>query len=287
MILDICTYIMARRDLVVTTSRGKGLNKIINDDTMEIPEYIPGGTYQQLTDLAIKRIQASPQINDFHVYLVGGLPNLTTRISNKKQLNGKPKWMRLKYCYDEVIHEGSAEEAAGRVIEEINKANFRIRAQGATPCFSTICPMSLRTWNHKRWRQRCTRYLKYSHLYQKMQEKHLLATEIVNRHIYATNKENQMVTPKIGEIVFKKRFRNSERPPYMAYGKFEDGVHGDEIFKLEAAAELHWTSIRNRHERRVGRLSKPPIDYVLIEVDLDVFDPAVLTRGVAWEFPTH
>ena len=95
-LLDSCTYIMARRDLAVTTSRGRDLNKIIHSNIMEIPDYIPGGSYHQITNLAIKTMKASSHCDNYNVYLVGGLPDLTTHITNKKQLYSKPKWMRKK-----------------------------------------------------------------------------------------------------------------------------------------------------------------------------------------------
>ena len=250
-----------KKDLIVGTSRARNIVTSFSDTSISClgvnAKCIPGASYATLVEEGVKDLKLSPSSQETrHVYLMGGLPDLTTRLTNRKTLKRMPMSLQNRWRYEEVIHEGTVGEAADRVIHEINRADTIIRSHGAVPCFCTIVPMSFRKWNKTRHGQKKTYCLKYFNKYEEMQNKHLEATNIVNRHIYHINKQNGMATPKTAEKVFI--LKNPSRPLHMSFGRLVDGVHCDDLTNLALFEELLWTILRNRHKRRVGRLERLP-----------------------------
>ena len=73
----------------------------------------------------------------------------------------------------------------------------KIKNANATPIFSTICPMSLDTWNHRRPSQHRTSHLSSFPYYPLMQEKHESVILKINQEIHLLNKSHNMHTPDL------------------------------------------------------------------------------------------
>ena len=151
---------------------------------------------------------------DTIIYIVGGMPDLTTRV---KEGRGPSR-------YEEVIFKEDVEEAVERVAELYRRANLEVKQTGVTPVFATISPIHLRTWNLERLAQRKTTHLQHIHEYRHMQNQHELCVQILNRHISAINEENGMQTPRLAKHVLQKRGKNQNyRFRTDRFGK--DGCH--------------------------------------------------------------
>ena len=91
----------------------------------------------------------------------------------------------------------------------------------AIPIFSTICPMSIRTWNRHRLSRHRTSHLNHFTKYDYMQSLLEEAITLINTLILSINSKNQVATPKICQPIMY--FRKGHLR--CRYGKLPDGAH--------------------------------------------------------------
>ena len=103
------------------------------------------------------------------------------------------------------------------IISLFKSAAEKIKNANATPIFSTICPMSLDTWNHRRLRQHRTSHLSSFPYY----PKHESVILKINQEIHLLNKSHNMHTPRLAKSVIYHR-KGQLR---CRYGRLVDGVH--------------------------------------------------------------
>ena len=118
----------------------------------------------------------------------------------------------------------------------------KIKNANATPIFSTICPMSLDTWNHRRLSQHRTSHLSSFPYYPLMQEKHESVILKINQEIHLLNKSHNMHTPRLAKSVIYHR-KGQLR---CRYGRLVDGVHPNHNLQNEYGSTHStgsWTSI--------------------------------------------
>ena len=97
----------------------------------------------------------------------------------------------------------------------------KIKNANTTPIFSTICPMSLDTLNHRHLSQHHTSHLTSFPYYPLMQEKHKSVISKINQEIHLLNNSHKMHTPRLAKSVIyhhKGQLR-------CRYGRLVDGVH--------------------------------------------------------------
>ena len=111
----------------------------------------------------------------------------------------------------------------------------KIKNANATPIFSTICPMSLDTWNHRRPSQHHTSHLSSFPYYPLMQEKHESVILKINQEIHLLNKSHNMHTPRLAKSVIYHR-KGQLR---CWYGRLVDGVHPKHNLQNEWVLDLN------------------------------------------------
>ena len=224
-------------DLVMCTSRGKGLedalyslpeNPIIN------PHFIvrPGTPILDLTREAENIITHSSTPNSLiHVYFIAGLIDITEKIKD--------------HIYEEVIFNESSESAPPRVMSLIYQSSKSILNTGATPCYATITPMHLNTWNEHRLNIHRTSYLLHHNHYDSMQTNLNKAVTEINSLITELNIRNHIQTPRLAQHTLYKP--GQRRPTYkFRHHLLADGIHASDTLKNIWAKTLTDTMSLNR-----------------------------------------
>ena len=157
-------------------------NPIIN------PDFIvrPGTPILDLTWEAENIIAHSSTPNSLiHVYFIAGLIDITKKIED--------------HIYEKVIFNESFEPAPSCVMSLNYQSSKSISKTGATPCYATITPMHLNTWNEHRLNIHRTSYLLHHNHYDSMQtnliktitEINSLITELyISNHIQTQDLHN-------------------------------------------------------------------------------------------------
>ena len=231
-------------DILIGTSRGRSLvdSEFLRFGADTIPfvaKYKKGGKLSQLLGMAVGEIKKFPlsKREDVHVYFLAGMPD-TTHV--------KHSW---DWSYQEVIMVGTVEEVTSRVKDTIEHVSEIVKSHGAKPCFCTISPMHFQRWNTVRLNDhKVTTHLKHQDQYHSMQMAHQETCTILNQFIYETNRENDMETPKIAEVVFKSQ--HARRPPRFKHYRLTDGVHPDDCVATGWTHEIVKTMLNNAVRRR-------------------------------------
>ena len=211
-------------DAIFASSRGKHMRPIM-DKQHPNPKHLfisakSGATLEDLGRTAEAYVKKSSHPQRCHIYFMAGLCDVTYR-------DWDPDYSSNE-TYDEVIFNESPHQAFIRLRHTINYISNRITSLGAKPCFATIVPSSLKTWNNIRLEQNKTAFLIHHNHYDDMQTNMIKAILQINQHISAINQSNQMITPYIAETVITAC--KKPKPPRIHYNRLEDGVHpSDEL----------------------------------------------------------
>lgn len=220
----------------MATSRGKGLGDHLSSSNhnFTIPKRvitIPGASIERLTEEATHIINTHPTPQKIHTYFVAGIPDITTMIRDA--------------CYEEVIFNDSPQTAHTSHKTILEYAQTSILATKSTPCFATVAPISLKTWNETRLNQLKTHYLIHHEHYNDMQA--LLIKSIININctIIELNNRVHMHTPKFCDRILHKQNAH-KRNHKVRYGRLVDGVHGNTETKIYWAGEILNSIMINR-----------------------------------------
>ena len=141
-------------NIIVATSRGRGLREIMSRRENTILSVHPGANLELLEDEALQLLDDVSDNTDTHVYFVAGLPDVTQRLKRSFYL-----WGRYRK-YDEVtMPDFDAEKITKDIVSKYESTAVKKKKTNVTPVFCTICPMSLATWNRRRLSQHRTAYL--------------------------------------------------------------------------------------------------------------------------------
>ena len=194
-------------NIIMATSRGEGLKKIYKGKPAIQLHVHKGSTLAFLTHTALRHIhklKRDPQHRDtdIHIYFMAGICDITY----KDELPHRRDWdaYTKKHHYEEVIFMESPHEASTRIKTQLLNAAHQISSAGAAPCFCTIPPCSISTWNHERLKQRKTTHLLHFRHYDDMQVNLQKAILDINRYIITLNIAHNMITPKIAVNIVKK-----------------------------------------------------------------------------------
>ena len=199
------------QNLIVASSRGIHLGKHLKSENTCI-KFESGGKIRNLTTAAVNHIKT--QQVDF-VYFVAGLPDITTKLTKDFYLNGE------KCRYEEIIFTEDPTATIHRVQNIIRDAETKIKAVNAIPVFTTITPCNINRYNHHRLEKHFTSHLEYFQDYSHQQERLHTAIATINQIIHLVNSQNEVVTPKLAQLVTYKR-RGHWR---YRYGRLYDGTH--------------------------------------------------------------
>lgn len=203
-------------NIIVATSRGRGFEEITarRDDT--ILSVHPGASLKKLQKEALKLLKDVPLSNENYVYFVAGLPDVTEKRTYTFYMHGKPR------RYEEVtMPSTNPTKAAEDITFQFRSTAKKILKAKATPIFSTICPMSIATWNHRRLSQHRTTHLSSFKQYPTMQKHHEEVILKVNKAIHVINRKNDKHTPRLAnQVIYHRKGQLRCR-----YGKLVDGVH--------------------------------------------------------------
>ena len=214
-------------NIVVATSRGKAVFPLLekSNRSNNIPSrlyFYPGAKYTHLTTETLRIIEneRTPNTN-IHVYILGGLPDLTKRLKNNPT---QPK-------YEEVIMEGNAKTNTERIMKEITTMYDKISRTGAKIIICPIVPSNISKWNYTRLTQHKTLSLKQFGLYPEMQHTlHQTVTQ-VNKEVTILNSSHNLRTPFINRSVITSfKVTENQTPKYkFSYNNFQDGVHPNRL----------------------------------------------------------
>ena len=208
-------------------SRGQPLKHPIEQDIPRSSFYFRGGAgLEELGQRAVSDLQGHHDPESCVVYIVGGLPSVTYRDVDRRWSHG--------VSYEEVVFNEVEDDAVDRVCGMINNIDQQIRHMGATPCFSTIVPMSLRIWNETRLAQGRTHMLLHAQQYDDMQYFMMNSIKRINSHIVNTNVSNQVATPHMFDVVSTYEHGVSR----VHFDRFEDGVHLKTQYSEKCAKKL-------------------------------------------------
>ena len=217
-------------------SRGAPLKPIIESEIQYSSMYYKGGAkLEHLRDRAIQEISTHHDPESCVVYIVGGLPSVTQKDADKHWSRG--------VSYEEVVFVEDEDAAVQRVNALIDDIDYRIRYLGATPCFSTIIPMSLRIWNDTRLNQGKTHMLLHTKHYEDMQFFLTNAIRRINHHITCVNVNNQVATPQMFDVVATYH----QGVPRIHYDRFTDGVHLNQDYAKKCAKKLSMAMNHNTY----------------------------------------
>ena len=226
-------------DVIFSSSRGRDLYSPLSKLHRD-PEYLyiytrGGATLKSLQYAAYDYLDWTSDPTNCHVYFVAGMCDLTFKDTDRR-------WSH-KVKYEEVLFKGSALDTITRMTHLIDCISGHTLFMGAKPCFATILPMSLRTWNNYRLEQGKTSFLLHHNHYVEMQEAMNFAIRKINQHIHAVNASNTMVTPSLASSVVEYR---GLKKPRVYYSRFTDGVHPGEDLIEKWAKLLDRAIVRNR-----------------------------------------
>ena len=208
-------------------SRGQPLKHSVEQDIPRSSFFFRGGAgLEELGQRAKTDLENHHDPKSCIVYIVGGLPSVTYKDVDKKWSHG--------VSYEEVIFNEVEEDAVNRVCGLIDNIDQQVRHMGATPCFSTIIPMSLRIWNETRLAQGRTHMLLHSQQYDDMQHFMMNTIKRVNSHIVNINIQNQVATPHMFDVVSTYEHGASR----VHFERFEDGVHLKKVYSEKCAKKL-------------------------------------------------
>ena len=211
-------------NIIVATSRGRSLQELSRRREDTILSVHPGAKLKFLEDVALSYLNHADDNTTTHVYFVAGLPDVTFRRKYSFFLRGRYR------KYEEVIMPDSdVDEITRDIMDTFTCTAEKIKKTNATPIFSTICPMSVITWNRRRLSQHRTSHLASFPSYPLMQAKHEAVILKVNQAIHLLNRANMMNTPRLANPVIYRR-KGQVR---CRYGKLVDGVHPNRNLQKE------------------------------------------------------
>ena len=234
-------------NIVVATSRGRGLKAIERKRNDVVMSVHPGGKLWRLKKEAlhlIKEMGDSDATRPTLVYFVAGIPDITI----KKQANFK-LYGRHRHYEEVVMPESNLDTLIKDMTFLFVSTAECIKKAGATPVFATIAPMSIATWNSHRLHKHRTTHLTFFKNYDIMQTKLELLISSINKNIHQINKSNNVHTPRLSKSIMYQRRGHSR----CRYGMLVDGVHPslklsaswidtlDRVFDLNKIPALHST----------------------------------------------
>jgi len=167
-------------NIIFADSRGGNMKKQLHKThTHTAPIYTyPGANITYLCQQAIQFIQQqNTPMHDTHIYIIGGICDITYKDKDRAQ------------HYEETTFTDTPKHAAEKTIHTINHTYTQILEAGATPCFATIAPMSIDTWNNTRLTQHKTSYLLHHNHYSD-----IYVQELDPQHHHITHKQGHIQT---------------------------------------------------------------------------------------------
>ena len=212
-------------DIILASSRGRGHIQARVRRLHPHPERLHidargGAKLETLILEAIKLVKRSPSPPDCHVYFMAGLCDIKYRDVYTEFVDYR---RRKAHSYEEVSFTEDNTSAILRVTNLIDNIDKELRSLGAKPCFMTIPPCSLETWNLHRLNTGRTTHLIHHRQYPDMQSNLIFVINEINKFIVSTNSTNGMATPFLANTIIQscgpsKNFR-------VHYDRLVDGTH--------------------------------------------------------------
>lgn len=143
-------------NILVANSRGAGMRELIPNSILQRVIFRPGARISSLGQIATKSFIQSNSPSDTHVYIMAGIPDITTKLKSQN--------------YEEVIYLENPEITKSRVLNIYRETKNQLEKLKIKPIFCTISTMHLEKWNLTRQKQNKTTHLKYSGQYGEMKK---------------------------------------------------------------------------------------------------------------------
>ena len=239
-------------DIILASSRGKDMDVALGKIHKKPEKFrIMAKSGAELSDL----VERVPSIlrkckdpSNYHIYFLAGLCDITYRDHDS--------CYRVNEPYDEVLFMETPSEATNRVCKIIDSVAEKVLRAGAKPCFATIPPCSLNTWNNIRLNQYKTAFLLHHTHYEDMQSNLITSIIDINKYIVQTNTNNNMITPYLASTIVTNMGQN--KPHRIHYSRLADGVHPTDALRDRWAEKLNKAIEDNRS--RSARAVRPAIN---------------------------
>lgn len=233
-------------DIILADSRGKHPLIQYLYEQHPSPQHLQiearsGASLEILVRKAIAILRSVPDPSRYHIYFLGGICDITCM---HKDHMGWDRETGKALFYEEVTFTEPVEQAVPRYQNLIENISAEIIKLGAKPCFMTVPPSSIETWNTARFNQGITTHLLHYNHYKDMQPNLVRAIQGINYAIISLNIKNNMITPKIADNIMTSPGKN--KPPRVHYSRMSDGVHPDKTIKLSWAAKIIHSIKENR-----------------------------------------
>ena len=235
-------------DIILASSRGKGIQSRLrklhpHPDRLYISAR-GGAKLETLILDAIRLVKRHPTPSQCHVYFMAGLCDITFRDTYIEFVDYR---RRRAHMYEEVSFTEDNTQAVLRVTHIINNMEQELKWLGAKPCFMTIPPCSIQTWNfHRLTTGRTTHLIHHKH-YEDMQPNLISVINEINQFIVATNSNNGMSTPFIANTIIQScgPFKNHR----VHYDRLVDGTHATNTTNEKWVKQIIKAIITNRGEK--------------------------------------
>ena len=203
----------------------------------------PGATLGFLAQQAKTILEKADNPDQFHVYLMAGICDLTEKVRDLAWVRDyRGRMTHAKY--EEVIFTESWKHAPTNFMNNLNQLIDELIELQAKPCVLTIPTISLQVWNDTRLQQHKTCHLLHHQQYPDMQENLNKSIWEINRLLIEKNIANKMFTPKIASSIMVNQ--GPDKPPHIHYSRFVDGVHQKQRITKSWAIQIADSIEKNR-----------------------------------------
>jgi len=226
-------------NLLIASSRGGGLDKLIEPGLKMVSHIKPGGTLSQLEDI-IKKSVPSPRplhTEQTHIYIIAGIPDITHKIHGDTHT---PK-------YTECIYTGKKEETIEEIKQKMENIQTTIESKNAKPIFCTITNINISHYNNHLLKTKKTNTLHHSQQYDAMQEDITYIIDQLNHHIKRVNYANKVSTPFLHSAVRTRKGNKKKKYFYSDnWDRLYDGIHATTNTRKQWAKTLSRSITLNR-----------------------------------------
>ena len=201
-------------NFLLATSRGGGIETLMDRDTHITNLTYPGATLDRLNNIAKHNITYSTHGNPTHIYILAGIPNITHKIKH-----------HYPRTYTECIYTGNKEQTVLMIKDKFSTIAKTINDKGGKPIFCTITNTNIAHYNNSLLASRKTHTLKYSHRYDTMQADITYIIDELNYYLRQVNKENKVSTPFCHGAIRTKKGKTGKHYYTDNWEGLRDGVH--------------------------------------------------------------
>lgn len=235
-------------NMLLATSRGRGMQAKMGED---FPLYFQkSATYNQLGNIARKVLPAHVgDSDDAHVYVLGGVPNLTRLVKNNNKYYNK---------YRECIYTDKPDNTITNLKNNIQRCADTIKEAGASAIFCTLTPLNIKIYNENLLEGGATHKQYYTHDYENMQAQIDHIIHETNKFIQKFNTRRGFATPLLHFAVIRRHGKGKKAYYRHHWEGLEDGLHAGDTTLDKWAKSIKIAINKNRNKDTQTTLTNTP-----------------------------